>query len=111
MIIVLMNYIKKYTDGTITVRPEWVPRLNDIDGIADVLREIDTPSRRERGRTGPVLTLPPRRPGNSRPSADRSGTMISNHEDIGIGSFTCAFGDGRRAAVCRRYAAGIPASR
>lgn len=41
MIIVLMNYIKKYTDGTITVRPEWVPRLNDIDGIVSVLREID----------------------------------------------------------------------
>ncbi|MFI0453181.1 hypothetical protein [Actinomadura sp. 6N118] len=41
MIIVLMNYIKKYTDGTITVRPEWVPLLNDIDGIVSVLREID----------------------------------------------------------------------
>ncbi|KAB2343776.1 hypothetical protein [Actinomadura rudentiformis] len=41
MIIVLMNYIEKYTDGTITVRPEWVPRLNDIDGIVSVLREID----------------------------------------------------------------------
>ncbi|AXB41495.1 hypothetical protein [Amycolatopsis albispora] len=41
MIIVLMNYINKYTDGTITVRPEWVPRLNDIDGIVSVLREID----------------------------------------------------------------------
>ncbi|BCJ44512.1 hypothetical protein GCM10010168_13250 [Actinoplanes ianthinogenes] len=41
MIIVLMNYIKKYTDGTIAVRPEWVPRLNDIDDIVAVLREID----------------------------------------------------------------------
>jgi len=41
MIIVLLNYIKKHTNGTVTVRPEWVPRLNDIDGIASVLREID----------------------------------------------------------------------
>jgi hypothetical protein len=42
MIMVLMNYIKKYTNDTVTVRPEWVPRLNDIDGIISVLREIDT---------------------------------------------------------------------
>ncbi len=41
MIVMLMNYIKKYTNGGVTVRPEWVPRLNDIDGIASVLREID----------------------------------------------------------------------
>ncbi|MFD2467882.1 hypothetical protein [Amycolatopsis silviterrae] len=40
-IVVLMNYIKKYTNGGVTVRPEWVPRLNDVDGIASVLREID----------------------------------------------------------------------
>jgi len=41
MIVLLMNYIKKYTNGGVAVRPEWVPRLNDIDGIASVLREID----------------------------------------------------------------------
>jgi hypothetical protein len=41
MIVVLMNYIKKYTNGGVTIRPEWVPRLNDIDDIASVLREID----------------------------------------------------------------------
>ena len=41
MIIVLMNYIKKYTSGTVTIRPEWVLRLNDVDGIVSVLREID----------------------------------------------------------------------
>jgi hypothetical protein len=41
MIIVLMDYIKKYTNGTVTIRPEWVLRLNDVDGIASVLREID----------------------------------------------------------------------
>jgi hypothetical protein len=41
MIMVLLNYIKKYTNGTITLRPEWVLRLNDLDGIASVLRDID----------------------------------------------------------------------
>jgi hypothetical protein len=41
MIIVLMNYINKHTNGTITLRPEWIPQLNDIDGITSVLREID----------------------------------------------------------------------
>ncbi|MFY1671031.1 hypothetical protein ACN27G_13830 [Plantactinospora sp. WMMB334] len=41
MITVLLNYIKKYTNGTVTLRPEWVPRLNDVDGILSVLREID----------------------------------------------------------------------
>jgi hypothetical protein len=41
MIMVLLNYIKKYTNGGITVRPEWVLRLNDVDGIISVLREID----------------------------------------------------------------------
>ncbi|GAA2586441.1 hypothetical protein GCM10010399_15580 [Dactylosporangium fulvum] len=41
MIMVLMNYIKKYTNDTVTLRPEWVLRLNDVDGIVSVLREID----------------------------------------------------------------------
>ena len=41
MIVVLMDYIKKHTDGSITVRPEWVLRLNDMDGIVTVLRDID----------------------------------------------------------------------
>lgn len=41
MIMVLLNYIKKYTNGGITIRPEWVLRLNDVDGIISVLREID----------------------------------------------------------------------
>ena len=41
MIVVLLNYIKKYTNGTVTLRPEWVPRLNDVDGIVSVLRDID----------------------------------------------------------------------
>jgi len=42
MIIVLLNYIKKYANDTVTLRPEWIPRLNDIDGITAVLHEIDT---------------------------------------------------------------------
>ena len=41
MIVVLMNYIKKYANDAVTVRPEWVLQLNDIDGITSVLREID----------------------------------------------------------------------
>jgi hypothetical protein len=41
MIMVLLNYIKKYTNGSVTLRPEWVLRLNDLDGIASVLRDID----------------------------------------------------------------------
>ncbi|MEU8507387.1 hypothetical protein AB0C40_22190 [Streptomyces brevispora] len=41
MVLVLVNYIDEYTDNTVTMRPEWVSRLGDIDGILSVLREID----------------------------------------------------------------------
>jgi hypothetical protein len=41
MILVLLNYISEYTNDAVTLRPEWVPRLVDIDGIVSVLREID----------------------------------------------------------------------
>jgi len=41
MVLILVNYINKYTNGTVTMRPEWVLRLNDIDGIISVLHEID----------------------------------------------------------------------
>jgi hypothetical protein len=41
MILVLVNYIKEFADGAVTVRPEWVTRLNDVEGIVSVLREID----------------------------------------------------------------------
>jgi hypothetical protein len=44
MILVLMGYIDKYANGTATVRPEWVSRLDDVDDIASVLREIDAGS-------------------------------------------------------------------
>ena len=38
MVLILVNYINKYTNDTVTMRPEWVLRLNDIDGILSVLR-------------------------------------------------------------------------
>ena len=41
MIMVLVNYIKEYTNDTVTLRPEWVSQLGDIDGILAVLRQID----------------------------------------------------------------------
>jgi hypothetical protein len=41
MVLVLSNYIEERTDDTVTLRPEWVSRLADVDGIASVLREID----------------------------------------------------------------------
>jgi hypothetical protein len=41
MVLVLVNYIDEYTNNTVTMRPEWVSRLGDIDGILSVLREID----------------------------------------------------------------------
>jgi hypothetical protein len=44
MILVLMNYIEKYADGNVTIRPEWVSSLDNVDGITSVLREIDAAS-------------------------------------------------------------------
>ena len=41
MIMILLNYIHEYTNDTVTLRPEWVSRLGDIDGIVSVLHEID----------------------------------------------------------------------
>jgi hypothetical protein len=41
MILVLVNYLTKYTDGTMEIDPGWVSRLSDVDGIVSVLREID----------------------------------------------------------------------
>ncbi|MFY1652841.1 hypothetical protein ACN27J_18360 [Solwaraspora sp. WMMB762] len=41
MIVVILNYIKEHTNDTVTLRPEWVPRMVDVDGIVAVLREID----------------------------------------------------------------------
>jgi hypothetical protein len=41
MILLLVNYINEYTHDTVALRPEWVSRLGDVDGIVSVLREID----------------------------------------------------------------------
>jgi hypothetical protein len=41
MIMVLVNYIDEYANDTVTLRPEWVSRLGDVDGIVSVLHEID----------------------------------------------------------------------
>ncbi|MFJ2865113.1 hypothetical protein [Kitasatospora sp. NPDC087314] len=44
MVLILVNYIDKYTNNTVTMRPEWVSLLGDVDGILSVLREIDASS-------------------------------------------------------------------
>jgi hypothetical protein len=36
-----VNYIDEYANDTVTLRPEWVSRLGDVDGIVSVLHEID----------------------------------------------------------------------
>jgi hypothetical protein len=41
MVLLLAHYVEQYTNNTVTIRPEWVSRLGDVDGIASVLREID----------------------------------------------------------------------
>ncbi|MEU8511572.1 hypothetical protein AB0C76_08305 [Kitasatospora sp. NPDC048722] len=44
MVLVLVNYIDKFTNNTVTMRPEWVSLLGDVDGILSVLRQIDASS-------------------------------------------------------------------
>lgn len=41
IIVVLSRYIDEHANGSVAIRPEWVSRLDDVDGIASVLREID----------------------------------------------------------------------
>ncbi len=41
MILVIVNYIKEHKNDSVPVKPEWVSRLNDVDGIVSVIREID----------------------------------------------------------------------
>ncbi|MDT9687053.1 hypothetical protein Q5762_01560 [Streptomyces sp. P9(2023)] len=41
IILVVVNYIKEHKNDQVPIKPEWVSRLSDIDGIASVLREID----------------------------------------------------------------------
>jgi hypothetical protein len=41
-ILILVNsYIEEKANGKIELRPEWVPMLEDIDGILSVIGEID----------------------------------------------------------------------
>jgi hypothetical protein len=44
MVMVLVNYISEYTNDTVTIDPEWVSRLDYVDGIVSVFREIDASS-------------------------------------------------------------------
>jgi|SRR5690242_15724999 len=41
MVLVMVNYLKERTNDTVALRPEWVSKLTDMDGIVAVLREID----------------------------------------------------------------------
>jgi hypothetical protein len=41
IILIVANYIKQSANGGLAFRPEWVARLDDVDGIVSVLREID----------------------------------------------------------------------
>jgi hypothetical protein len=41
IIMVISNYIKAHANGSVTLKPEWVFNLNDVDGILSVIREID----------------------------------------------------------------------
>lgn len=41
IILVLVNYIKEKANDSVQLRPEWVSRLGDVEGIVSVVREID----------------------------------------------------------------------
>ncbi|KAB2975304.1 hypothetical protein F8R89_26865 [Streptomyces sp. SS1-1] len=41
MVLILVRYIEEYTGNSVTMQPEWVSRLGDVEGILSVLREID----------------------------------------------------------------------
>lgn len=41
VILVVATYLRTATGGGMTVRPEWVARLDDVEGILAVLEEID----------------------------------------------------------------------
>lgn len=41
MIVLLLSYIHEFTGDTVELRPEWVSRLGDVDGIVGVLHDID----------------------------------------------------------------------
>jgi hypothetical protein len=41
IILVVSNYLNAHAGGKIAFQPEWVFKLDDVDGIVSVLREID----------------------------------------------------------------------
>lgn len=41
IILLIANYKKEYASAEMSFKPEWVARLNDVDGIISVMREID----------------------------------------------------------------------
>jgi hypothetical protein len=41
IILIVVNYIREYADDEVTFDPEWVGRLENVDGILSVLHEID----------------------------------------------------------------------
>lgn len=41
IILILVNYISERTNNAVEMRPEWVSRLGDVDGIVSVIGEID----------------------------------------------------------------------
>ncbi|MEV5886568.1 hypothetical protein AB0L74_28355 [Streptomyces sp. NPDC052020] len=41
IILVIVNYIKERANDSVELRPEWVSRLHDVDGIISVIQEID----------------------------------------------------------------------
>ncbi len=41
IILLLSKYIDEHGGGKVTFRPEWVSKLDDVDGIVSVIGEID----------------------------------------------------------------------
>ncbi|HEV2377239.1 MAG TPA: hypothetical protein VGS19_34385 [Streptosporangiaceae bacterium] len=44
ILLLIANYIDANTGGAITLQPEWVPRLDEVEGILSVIAEIDRSS-------------------------------------------------------------------
>lgn len=45
ILILVSGYIEEKANGKIDLRPEWVPMLDDVDGILSVIEEIDASAR------------------------------------------------------------------
>ncbi len=44
MIIFLANYLEEKTGGGLSLQPEWVPQLDEVEGMFSVICEIDRSS-------------------------------------------------------------------